>query len=248
MVEIMLKYSPKEIGHGLNLRLLQERDVDEIVRLHNFVVGGLAIPGLYRASDRGHFARHIADDGYTLGVFTNEEELVAFAIIRFPKSAADNLGKDLGIPQAQLPGVAHLEECAVHPLFRGCRLQRRLITERVAIGKEFGMERIAVTIAPRNIPSLKSSLNSGLTVDAMARKYGGLQRLILSKSLYDDHIVHEVETSTAAVSLSNLETLSEMLKAGFRGHGLRIAAGSAEPSLLMSKYRRSYPRVSSGRS
>ena len=88
-----------------------------------------------------------------------------------------NLGCEIGLEEAQLTRVTHMDTAAVHPDFRGRGLQRRMMAEA-----EQGLAgRILLcTIHPDNRYSLENALRLGYRIEKRIGRYGSV-RYVLRK-------------------------------------------------------------------
>ena len=144
--------------------------------LHQAIVQQLPSPALYRHNTLPFFERHLAREGLTLGAFRGDA-LIAYALVRFPRLQPDNLGRHFGLPGSDLLGVGHLEECGVAPAYRRCGIHTEMTRRRLAILESLGYRYAAVTVAPANLFSLRVQLACGLEAVAIAKKYGGFDRI-----------------------------------------------------------------------
>jgi GNAT superfamily N-acetyltransferase len=229
-----LPFKQMTTDNGLTVRLLSEVDVDAVFRIHCSILAEAKAGEVYRASDRKHFERHINKDGITMGAFCPQNGLIAFAILRFPELAPDNLGLDLQIADTKLMSVAHLEECAVHLSHRGRGLQRLLIRERIHLAKRLGAEVMAVTVAPSNVFSLKNAIESGFAVKVVAMKYGGHARFVLFKYLKGAASQRNIACFRESVPLENLVGIEEVLRQGLCGVGIVAGKNISSRRLLFA--------------
>lgn len=99
-----------------------------------------------------------------------------FSIIR-PGLRDFNLGWELGMTEAELLRVTHMDTAAVHPDFRGRGLQRRMMAQAE---KSLAGRILLCTIHPDNRYSLGNALGLGYTIEKRVAKYGSV-RYILRK-------------------------------------------------------------------
>ena len=101
-----------------------------------------------------------------------------FSIIR-PGLRDWNLGCELGLDEAQLRRVIHMDTAAVHPDFRGRGLQRRMMAE----AEKFLPGRILLcTIHPDNRYSLENALRLGYRIEKRIERYDSV-RYVLRKDM-----------------------------------------------------------------
>ena len=107
---------------------------------------------------------------------TDARLAAVFSIIR-PGLRDFNLGYELGLPEADLQRVIHMDTAAVHPDFRGHGMQNRLI----AHAEQFLPGKILLcTIHPENRYSLQNVLKLGYRIEKQVARYGSV-RYILRK-------------------------------------------------------------------
>lgn len=144
-------------------RLLTVVDLNPLYTFHRFIHAELEHPCVLYRHDRDYFARHIAAEGITLGAFC-EGRMIAYAALRFPGLAPDNLGREIGLASPLLPGVAHLDGAAAHPAYRGERLHLDMGRLREALALWAGHRHLFGIVSPLNPYSLNSHLANGLRV------------------------------------------------------------------------------------
>ncbi len=141
----------------------------------------------------------VSPDGLCVGV-EYDERLVAFFGILFMGDRPDNVGQDMGIPNAELPLVAYFKATNVLPEFRGQGLQKRMtqwLFSEMGLGaqrldSDKGMDSVkpsrpgasrskwlSSTVSPLNLPSLKSFLDSGFWIAGLKPKYLGSMRFLM---------------------------------------------------------------------
>ncbi len=169
---------------GLIGRRLGASDREALEGLRRAVVAALDDPNLYRleAEAPGMIANHLGDKGVIIGVFA-EGALIAYGALGLPGSGDLNRGTDLGLPEAELPLVAHLQSAMVLPAYRGRRLHRWLLDQRVAVGTDLGRRHFFTTVAPHNHPSWGNMVSRGLFVKGLVVVGGGAVRCLLHRDL-----------------------------------------------------------------
>ena len=99
-----------------------------------------------------------------------------FSVIR-PGLRAFNLGRQLGLGEAELLRVTHMDTAAVHPDFRGRGLQRRMMAE----AERFLQGRILLCpIHPVNRYSLQNAIALGYRIQKRIECYDSV-RYVLRK-------------------------------------------------------------------
>ena len=106
-----------------------EEDAASIVDIMKTVAENLEDPEIYVTDDEEFVRRHIKDQGFT-ELADCDGGTVGFLIVHIPGDGPENLGRDAGLPDRELPFTAHMESAAVLPAYRGHGIQRMLMMER----------------------------------------------------------------------------------------------------------------------
>ena len=106
-----------------------------------------------------------------------------FLAVRIPGESRDNLGRFLGLTEADLLRTAHMESAAVASAFRGHGLQGRMMAEAERMLRERGFSWLMGTVHPENIYSRNHFLKLGYEAAVRTEMYGGLPREIMVKKL-----------------------------------------------------------------
>ena len=163
------------------IRRAGEQDLPAILNVVDSALKSLSDPTLFLSDGPDFYREHLKDKGFTL-LAEIDGAAAAYLAVRFPGLEDDNLMRDLGFPEQELPKAAHMESVAVLPQCRGNGLQKKLIAE--AEKQLPGTIRFSLaTVSPQNPGSQKSFLGLGYTVEKTVKKYGGLDRYILLKKL-----------------------------------------------------------------
>lgn len=169
--------------------LIDEDQVAEVIGLHRRVLEQLA-PGTLAAETDAFFAGHIRRDGRILGLWTNDGQLVAYAVLGLPSADSDyNFGSHVDFLRGQLGLVGHLDGVAVDPRFRGLGLQRALSARRVALALSHGRRHLLTTVAPWNMYSLRNCLALGFRVVRTQPMFAERHmRHLMYRDVFDDGI------------------------------------------------------------
>jgi hypothetical protein len=214
------------------MRFLREDELDEAYRLHQIVVSGVAHPHMFRADSRDFMAQQIARRGRTVGTFC-DGRLAGYAAISFPDGDPDNLGRDLPLPDAELDHLADYDGSAVHPDFRGNRLQKRMTFIRHKYALAHDRYHILGTVSPLNPVSLSNFLGLGCRVKNLKTKYAGMLRFIIHLDLREGGQPALDGASAVDVPLSETARHHALLGEGF--HGFRVVPGAAEAHLRYAR-------------
>lgn len=126
--------------------------------------------------------RAMADGTMQLWFAMDGERIAGIFDILIPGLAEYNYGYDLGLAQDELLRVIHMDTAAVHPVYRGRGLQKRLMQEAEKYASEIGGRILLTTVHPDNCYSLNNILQQGYTIEKQLPKYGSV-RCILRKDL-----------------------------------------------------------------
>ncbi|PWC52515.1 hypothetical protein TSO221_14050 [Azospirillum sp. TSO22-1] len=171
---------------GLAARMLDPADADAMRALRRRVIETLDDPDHYRvAGEVGDFVLdHLNTKGVTVGLFLGSE-LVAYGALGLPGPGDHNRGRDLPLPEAELPLVAHLSSAMVDPALRGRGLHHRMIDWRIAVADRIGRRHSLTTVSPRNHRSWGHLAVHGVypkrLIDVGAKGGGSLLRLLVHR-------------------------------------------------------------------
>ncbi len=129
------------------------------------------------------WVRQRMESGLGIAARTPEGELAGMLLVCRYGRDGENLGRDLGYPGEALDQVCNLECAAVAPAHRGHGLEARMLAFAEECLRGSGIRIMAMTVAPDNLPSLRSARKAGFRVVLTKKKYGGLVRHVLIKPL-----------------------------------------------------------------
>ncbi|MDD9271372.1 GNAT family N-acetyltransferase [Paenibacillus sp. GCM10023248] len=161
---------------------LGQQDVPQVQALMLEVCSRLPSDALYSMDRLEALYEYVEEKGEMYGVFQGEA-LVAYTVLAFPGHGAGNLGREFGVPEAELPKVASLEGTIVHESVRGSGLQRRFHAYREQRARERGMLYLYATVHPDNAVSRANLESAGFTLQFSRPMYGGLPRQCYAKKL-----------------------------------------------------------------
>ena len=117
--------------------------------------------------------------GYGVLARTEDGRLAGILLACVP-DGEDNLGRDAGLPEAELPYVLHMDASAVLPEHRGHHLEKRMLKAAEEMADE-KYRWFLCTVSPINPASLITVQKSGYRIMATKEKYQGKLRHILMK-------------------------------------------------------------------
>ncbi|WP_419954496.1 GNAT family N-acetyltransferase [Neobacillus niacini] len=209
------------------VRRLVAEDLIEILEVQKQVVQAMESPGILQPLTEDEYQYILEGKGLMIGAFAGNK-LIAFRALLIPPIDEDHLGRDIGLPDHELPKVLYQEISNVLPNFRGNHLQKTLAT---VIMDELGSEvqpfrYICCTVAPFNIPSLKDKFAQGMQIAALKEKYGGNLRYIFVKNLKEAEEQTIPYRESITITMGDIETQQQLLAQGWRGIQMEKAEGT----------------------
>lgn len=203
---------------------------DDLRALQSQVKASLDQPDLLVALTDDEIRQVTSDDtGVTVGVYNSMNELVGIYAVLYPGLSETNIAKHLELDPAELTKVFHLEICFIHPAYRGEGLMVEMCEWLFRYIRLEGEYRYAaITIAPDNIGSLKSALQSENYIMNIEKKYGGLDRFILFRDLLTPWAFEESKTEEVSIKEDRLAPVP-WLKQGYAG----VAIEKRDDDLVM---------------
>ncbi len=137
-------------------------------------------------ADDSDYTCHMLASGEGLGYKAFETKTGAVAgvfLAVMPGLSDENMGRDAGLPEEELPKVAHMDTAAVLPQYRGHQLQCRLMQAAEEDLRALGFRYLMATVHPDNIYSMNNGLKQGYRIIGEKIKHGGKRRAILMKEL-----------------------------------------------------------------
>ena len=127
---------------------------------------------------------YLMNHGFTLAVFPEESDRLAYLIGCLYPKREENLGLDVGLRDDELDQVGQLEIAMASPDFRGYHMHSRMCSVCVDLFKQDGRTRfILSTVSPRNLPSLKALQSAGLQPLVEKEKYGGKLLYVMFRAI-----------------------------------------------------------------
>jgi hypothetical protein len=183
-------------------RMVREDEVQTVLAVHLEALAGME-SGLVRPDSLEHFACHISKDGVIIGAFVNRAGMVAYGVLGMRSETADHMADILQVDAADRSRFCILDGAASLPAWRGNRLHRDLIRERVKAADTLGRTLLGATVSPSNMTSMRGLLESQFEIRTYGLLYGGLPRLVMQRDLRNENrrwvLQHKV-LSTDAVA------------------------------------------------
>lgn len=199
------------------IEILSHEHLDEVLKLNRLVYELLPNKQILSLDTYDEMYEDINKGGVVIGVFNDEEKLVAYRYASFPGLEDRNLGYDLDFP-IELEKVCQLETTIVHPDYRGNNLQDRLVKIMIGIARERGYTDLTCTVSPYNYHSLNNIMKNRLKVRALKSKYQDLIRFVLHGKIHDFDYGKKVDLFN--LSMEDIKKQMELLTNGYIGYGL----------------------------
>ncbi|MBR6770737.1 MAG: GNAT family N-acetyltransferase [Lachnospiraceae bacterium] len=164
--------------------LIQKAGIEELENIHQVMTEAakaLAHHTLYICDSLAYVKQLLQTSGFAVTARTQEGQIVAVLLFRYPGQAEDNLGWDIGLLPRQIAQVAHIESVAVLPEYWGRGLMKQMLIygeEWIDTGKYCYL---MATVSPDNPASYTCLERSGYRHMLTKEKYGGLLRRIYLK-------------------------------------------------------------------
>jgi ribosomal protein S18 acetylase RimI-like enzyme len=245
------------------MKFLNKDSLHELMSLQDLIGENLPDHEIFRLHSKKDFKDIFQSEHSVIGVETTDG-LVAYSIIRIPGLAEDNLGRDINLAKEELIKVAHLQATAVHPLFRGNGLQRKLAIAHLDELERTGYKHVCCTVSPRNPISLHNIMSCGFVIKGLIPKFEGWWRYIMYKDILrpsgvgaganrgastvtrnvagtitntdsNMSIARETLEDEIKISCSDIEGQIDLLKQGFEG--FRMAPLSRSPEVFYKNFK-----------
>lgn len=162
-------------GKTFVCRRLRFEDMSDIMQLQKKVVDTLPDKSLFYALKRDELLESMHLD-LLEGVFTQQGQLVAVALIVSPRAGDRNLASSTGDTQS---ATLTFDVVLVDPEWRGYGFHKFFLDRVISSMETVGAVKILATVSPDNRHSLDNFLARGFRIVDTQVKYGGLKRHIL---------------------------------------------------------------------
>jgi hypothetical protein len=223
-----------------DMKFLDAGSLEELLELQNIIAANLPCPEVFILHDEEYFREVFCRDRSAIGVRVGEM-LIAFSIIRIPGLSAENLGRDISLPEKELTRLAHLQAAAVHPAYRGHGLQRKLTFAHLDVIEEMGFEHACCTVSPKNPVSLGNYLSCGLAIEGLRPKMHGWWRFILHKNIPQaNQLVNRdkpgTENEQKRIAISDIAGHLDLLSKGFKGFRISPQCQGKQVQVFYAKF------------
>ncbi len=207
------------------MRLLEANELENVVKLQNYVYSQLPNKQVLYMDSYQEMLDDMKSGAKIIGVYNEQNNLIAYRYIGFPGENDKNLGNDISLPKQEFNKVVHLETTVVHPEYRGNSLQSLTLQQVVPLVKAIGYKHLLCTVSPQNFYSLFNVMRNGLKIKALKRKYGteadgkdGLWRFILHRDI--DVTAFQNPIKLFSTHLSNIEEQKKLIDESYVGFWL----------------------------
>lgn len=206
-------------------KLVSYEALNEIIDLMQRVYDSLPIKEVLFMDSYEDIYEDLTKGAKIIGVYGEDEQLIAFRYVSFPGDEEKNLGNDVGLPKEIFHKICQLETTVVDIPYRGNNLQSMTLGLMIPIIKEEGYNHMVCTISPYNYYSVNNIMKHGLKVKELRRKYAsdesandGFWRYILHGIIeeeYNGEIFDEIN-----VDMTDIDLQRSLLKDGYIGFEL----------------------------
>lgn len=165
------------------IRVVREEEAETVYQMMQEVYEQMENKELFATSDLDYIKAHLGAEGFIVAAYDSSGEMAGHFMVRYPKDAEDNLGRDLGLPKEELCKVAHMESAVVLPKYRGNHLQVLMLQYAESIMDKEQYTYLMATVSPDNPASYRSLESNGYQVMMTKEKYGGMLRRIYCKKV-----------------------------------------------------------------
>ena len=159
------------------------QDADRYIDLLTYIKSNMTQTQWFYIDEPDYIRRSLADGTMEVWFAQDGDRIAGAFHIIYPGLHQDNYGYELDFSKEELLKVIHMDSAAVHPDYRGHKLQHRLmhlIEEELKI--RFPGSILLTTVHPENLYSLYNVQALGYTVAKRLAKYGS-ERYILRKDM-----------------------------------------------------------------
>lgn len=200
--------APATARVALDWRWLQPSDLNAMEALHHLSRAGMSAQ-LVKPESRDFLASLLHGRGQVIGAQANGQ-LVAYGVLLHDLLPTDDPRPLLHLAAERT--LAKLAGASVAPDWRGQRLQRALIAQRMARADSRAV--VFVTAAPGNYASWRNLLACGFAVRALEVCYGGLTRYLLA---YDPLAQRASSADFLDIDSLDLARQQSLIDAGWQG-------------------------------
>lgn len=211
IAEGILQHQPTGQERKYSVHVLSLDALEELQTMQKEVEQHVDDSSTLQPLSEEEFTTILTGGGLLIGVYVRDT-LAAFRALWYPGKHIENLGRDVGLPEAEWEKVVHQEISCVLPEYRGNRLQKSMgvwIMEAFHAA-DHGRTHLFCTVHPENPGSLKDKFSQGMVIAAVKEKYAGMLRYIFyrpisSPVLWDESTIVTVQQKDYAEQKSLIE-------------------------------------------
>lgn len=170
-------------NHNAYIKIMKVDDIEDILEFQNDILKDIKDKQMYCETSRKEFENYFYNKDSIVGIYTEDDGLIAMGVYAKYGKSKDNYGFDLGIKGDDLLKVGQIDSVAVMSKYRGNKLQKLICEELERIAISSGDEAICTTIYPENTYSINTFEKLGYNIVTEKEKYGGMRRYILIRKL-----------------------------------------------------------------
>lgn len=168
-------------NHSAYIRIMKVEDIEKILEFQNNIIKDIKDKLMYCETSRKEFENYFDNKDKVVGIYTEEDGLIAMGVYANYGKTEDNYGFDLGIRGDNLLKIGQIDSVAVMDKYRGNKLQKLICEQLEQISILQGDQAICTTIYPENIYSINTFKELGYNIIKEKEKYGSMRRYILIK-------------------------------------------------------------------
>lgn len=215
----------REIEENYIAKLVSYEALDDMVKLMDVVYEALPNKEVLFVDSYDDLYEDLNKGAKIIGIYGEENNMIAFRYVSFPGLERRNLGYDLGLPEEELHKLCQLETTVVDPPYRGNNIQFMTLSMMKPIIAKEGYKHMACTISPYNFYSVNNIMRHGLKIKSLKRKYGttkdnsdGIWRYILHGTLGDN--LELTNNDKINIEMTNIDAQVKLLNNGYIGYKL----------------------------
>ena len=168
---------------NLTIRKATCADAENYISLLNHIKSRMTESQWFYIDPPEYIRQSLSDGTMELWLAEDGDRIAGAFHIIHPGLHPDNYGYELSFTEAELLRVIHMDSAAVHPDYRGRKLQQKLMAIiEEDLKKRFPGAILLTTVHPENLYSLYNVQSMGYTPVLRLAKYGS-ERYILRKDM-----------------------------------------------------------------
>lgn len=216
---VIVKDKNKKTSEQYIMRMLEKRELPQLMELQSLVYDNLPNKQVLVTDTQDEILEDMEYGAKVIGVFNPKGQLISYRYFSFPNQREKNMGKYVGVDEAELPNVVHLETTIVHPKYRGNDLQNLTLKQAVKLSENLGYQHLICTVSPFNFYSLYNIMKNGLKIKSLKKMYGQQYlRFILHKDMKNPMCFSPVDIVRS--KFDDISSNHSLIAGGYIGSGL----------------------------